>query len=60
VTWTTRPVKRCPNCNRIGRGYRDQPDGYLDAAAWAEWMLAHGYAQKACFQCGLFTIWTKP
>lgn len=49
-------MNACRFCGRVGRFYRDEPKGYV---AWFEWVerMSRRYEQRACPDCGRFTIW---
>lgn len=50
----------CRHCGRKGRGYRDEPTGYV---AWHEWAERMGrtHEQQRCPTptCGRFSVWVK-
>lgn len=51
-------MTKCRFCDRTGRFYRDEPEGYLQWHAWAE-RMSKTHHQQECPGCGRFTIWRK-
>lgn len=49
----------CRHCGRKGRGYRNEPAGYVAWFDWAGLMTRKGYVQERCPGCKRFSVWTK-
>lgn len=46
----------CGKCGHRGRGYRHEPQGYLEWHEWAE-RMSRTHHQERCPGCQLYTVW---